>query len=77
MLQARVVVIQVQDAALCLAESHAICLGPRIQPVQIPLRSLPTVQQINTPNQPGVVYELTESALNSLVPITDEDFKQG
>ncbi|KAK4809986.1 hypothetical protein QYF61_004438 [Mycteria americana] len=46
-----VVVTQVQDLALGLVEPHTIGLGLSIQPVQIPLQSLPTLKQINTPAQ--------------------------
>ncbi|KAK4832379.1 hypothetical protein QYF61_022234, partial [Mycteria americana] len=48
-----VVVTQVQDLALSLVESHTIGLGPSIQPVQVPLQSLPPLKQINTPAHPG------------------------
>ncbi|PKU46678.1 hypothetical protein llap_2995 [Limosa lapponica baueri] len=43
-----VVVTQMQDLALGLIEPHAIGLGSLIQPVQVPLLSLPTLKQINT-----------------------------
>ncbi|KAK4813083.1 hypothetical protein QYF61_007585 [Mycteria americana] len=39
-----VVVAQVQDLALGLVEPHTIDLGPSIQPVQVPLQSLPTLK---------------------------------
>ncbi|KAK4806791.1 hypothetical protein QYF61_005587 [Mycteria americana] len=51
-------------------------LGPSIQPVQIPLYSLPTLKQINTPTQLGVICKLTEGALDPLVQIIDKDIKQ-
>ncbi|KAK4819032.1 hypothetical protein QYF61_024397 [Mycteria americana] len=44
-----VAVAQVQDLALGLVKPHTIDLGPSIQPVQVPLQSLPTLKQINTP----------------------------
>ncbi|KAK4828693.1 hypothetical protein QYF61_000531 [Mycteria americana] len=44
-----VAVAQVQDLALGLVKPHTIDLGPSIQPVQVPLQSLPTLPQINTP----------------------------
>ncbi|KAK4829020.1 hypothetical protein QYF61_001795 [Mycteria americana] len=53
-----VVVTQVQDLALGLIEPHTSGLGPSIQPLQIPLQSLPTLQQINTPTQLGVICNL-------------------
>ncbi|KAK4811237.1 hypothetical protein QYF61_022134 [Mycteria americana] len=71
-----VVVTQVQDLALGLVEPHTIDLGPSIQPVQIPLQSLPTLKQINTPSQFGVVCKLTEGALDPFVQIIDKDIKQ-
>ncbi|KAK4824165.1 hypothetical protein QYF61_011292, partial [Mycteria americana] len=71
-----VVVTQVQDQALSLVERHTIGLGALIQPVQIPLQSLPTPKQINTPTQLGVICKLSEGALNPLVPVIDKDIKQ-
>ncbi|KAK4816500.1 hypothetical protein QYF61_017461 [Mycteria americana] len=71
-----VVVTQVQDPALGLVEPHTIGLSPLIQPVQIPLQSLPTIKQINTPAQLGVICKLTEGALNHLSQIIDKDIKQ-
>ncbi|KAK4826516.1 hypothetical protein QYF61_010013 [Mycteria americana] len=70
------VVTQVQDLALGLVESHTIGLGPSIQPVQVPLQSLPPLKQINTPAQLGVVCKLAEGVLNPLVQIIDKDIKQ-
>ncbi|KAK4829130.1 hypothetical protein QYF61_002209 [Mycteria americana] len=58
-----VAVAQVQDLALGLVEPHTIGLGPWIQPVQVPLQSLPTLKQINTPTQLGVVCKLTEAVV--------------
>ncbi|KAK4827890.1 hypothetical protein QYF61_022313 [Mycteria americana] len=71
-----VAVAQVQDLALGLVKPHTIHPSPSIQPVQVPLQSLPTVQQINTPTQLGVVCKLTESALDPFVQIIDKDVKQ-
>ncbi|KAK4811007.1 hypothetical protein QYF61_015711 [Mycteria americana] len=71
-----VAVAQVQDLALGLVKPHTIDLGPSIQPVQVPLQSLPTLQQINTPTQLGVICKLTEGALNPFVQIIDKDIKQ-
>ncbi|KAK4815176.1 hypothetical protein QYF61_021036 [Mycteria americana] len=71
-----VVVAQVQDLALGLVEPHTIDLGPSIQPVQVPLQSLPPLQQINTPAQLGVICKLTEGALDPFVQIIDKDVKQ-
>ncbi|KAK4819628.1 hypothetical protein QYF61_008848 [Mycteria americana] len=71
-----VAVTQVQDLALGLVEPRTIDLGPSIQPVQVPLQSLPPLQQINTPTQLGVTCKLTEDALDPLVQIIDKDVKQ-
>jgi len=70
-------VTEVQDPAFGLVEPHTVGLGPLIQPVQIPLQSLPTLKQIDTPAQLGVICKLTEGALNTLVQIIDKDVKQG
>ncbi|GAB0184594.1 hypothetical protein GRJ2_000924700 [Grus japonensis] len=70
-----VVVTQVQDLALGLVEPHTIGLHPSIQPAQIPLQSLPTLKQIDTPTQSGVICKLTEGALNPLIQIIDKDIK--
>jgi len=55
--------------AFGLVEPHTVGLGPSIQSVQIPLQSLPTLKQINTPTQLGVICNLTEGALNPLTQI--------
>ncbi|KAK4831521.1 hypothetical protein QYF61_018123 [Mycteria americana] len=71
-----VAVAQVQDPALGLVEPHTTDLGPSIQPVQVPLQSLPTLQQINTPAQLGVICKLTEGALDPFIQFIDKDIKQ-
>ncbi|KAK4810832.1 hypothetical protein QYF61_008804 [Mycteria americana] len=71
-----VAVAQVQDLALGLVKPHTIDLGPSIQPVQVPLQSLPTLQKINTPTQLGVICKLAEGALDPFVQIIDKDIKQ-
>ncbi|KAK4810664.1 LOW QUALITY PROTEIN: hypothetical protein QYF61_007464 [Mycteria americana] len=71
-----VVVTQVQDPTLGLVKPHTIDLGPLIQPVQVPLQSLPPLKQINTPAQLGVICKLTESALDPFIQIIDKDIKQ-
>ncbi|KAK4823880.1 hypothetical protein QYF61_007828 [Mycteria americana] len=71
-----VAVAQVQDLALSLVKPHTIDLGPSIQPVQVPLQSLPPLKQINTPAHLGVICKLTEGALDPLVQIIDKDVKQ-
>ncbi|KAK4811944.1 hypothetical protein QYF61_021175 [Mycteria americana] len=68
-----VAVAQGQDLALGLVEPHTIDLGPWIQPVQVPLQSLPALQQINAPAQLGVICKLTEGALDPLIQIIDKE----
>ncbi|KAK4819909.1 hypothetical protein QYF61_014644 [Mycteria americana] len=70
------VVAQVQDLALGLIKPHPIDLSPLIQPVQVPLQSLPALQQINTPAQFGIICKLSEGALDPLIQIIDKDIKQ-
>ncbi|KAK4806181.1 hypothetical protein QYF61_001104 [Mycteria americana] len=71
-----VAVAQVQDLVLGLVKPHTIGLSPSIQPVQVPLQSLPPLKQINTPAQLGVVCKLTEGALDPFIQIIDKDIKQ-
>ncbi|KAK4830366.1 hypothetical protein QYF61_010143 [Mycteria americana] len=70
------IVTQVQDLALGLVEPHTIGPRPLIQPVQIPLQSLPLLKQINTPAELGVICKLTDGALDPFVQIIDKDVKQ-
>jgi len=46
-----VVVTEVEGPTLGLVEPHTVGLSPSIQSVQMPLQSLPTLKQINTPTQ--------------------------
>ncbi|PKU40305.1 hypothetical protein llap_9394 [Limosa lapponica baueri] len=69
-------VTQVQDPTLGLVNPHTIGLSPSIQPVQIPVGSLLTLKQVDTPTQLGVICKLTEGALNPLIHIIDKDIKQ-
>jgi len=71
-----VVVTQVQDPVFGLVETHTVGLGPSIQPVQIPLQSLPALKQTDTPSQLGVIYNLAKGPLNPLIQIIDKDVKQ-
>jgi len=64
-----VVVTQVQDPACGLVEPHTVGLGPSIQSVQIPLQSLPALEQIDTSSQLGVFCKLTLRVLSSLIQI--------
>jgi len=56
----------VQDLALGLVEFHPTGFSPEIQPVQIPLKDVPTLRQINASSQLGVICRLTEGALSAL-----------
>jgi len=62
--------------AFGLVKPHTVGLSPSIQPVQIPLQSLPTFKHIDTPARLGVIRKLTEGALNPLIQIIDKDIKQ-
>jgi len=66
-----VLVTTVQYLAFGLVEPHTVGLNPSIQPVQIPLQRLPTLKQIDTPTQLGVICKLTKGALNPLIQIID------
>ncbi|KAK4814948.1 hypothetical protein QYF61_006892 [Mycteria americana] len=55
---------------------HGVAVA-QIQPVQVPLQSLPPLKQINTPAQLGVICKLAEGALDPLFQITHKDIKQG
>ena len=72
----RLVVAKVQDTALSLAELHPTGFSPLIQPIQIPLKDLPIIRQINTLSQLGVICKLTEGAPNPLCQIVSKDTKQ-
>ncbi|KAK4824032.1 hypothetical protein QYF61_009623 [Mycteria americana] len=68
--------VQLQSYKKVLNQWGLVGLSPSIQPVQVPLQSLPTLKQINTPTQLGVVCKLTEGPLSPLVQIIDKDIKQ-
>ena len=58
---------KVQDSALGLVEPHPIHLSPAIQIIQLPLKGLPNLRQIDTTSQLGVIFKLTEGTLNLLI----------
>ena len=68
------VVTQGQDPALGLVEPHTIGLSPWIQPVQIPLQSLPAIQHLHS-TELGAICKLAEGALNPLTQIINKDKK--
>lgn len=47
-----------------------------MEPIHIPMQSLPTRQQINTPTPLSIVCKLNEGANDPLIQITDKDIKQ-
>jgi len=71
-----VLVTQVQEPVLGIGKTHTIGLGPSMQPVRIPLQSLPFLKQIDTPTQLGVICQLTEEALYPLIQIIYKDRTQ-
>lgn len=64
--QTGIVVTKGWGPALDLIELHPLGLGPSIQLFQIPLQSLPALQQINTSASLGIISKLTEGELNPL-----------
>ncbi|KAK4822886.1 hypothetical protein QYF61_021105 [Mycteria americana] len=66
--------VALHGVAVAQVQDPTIGLGPSIQPVQVPLQSLPPLKQINT--QLGVVCKLTEGALDPFVQIIDKDIKE-
>ena len=70
-----VVVTKVQDLALGLVKPQLVNLSSKIQPIQVPLQSLPTLEQIDIPTQLGVTCKFTEGALKPLIHIIDKDIK--
>ncbi|PKU47931.1 hypothetical protein llap_1781 [Limosa lapponica baueri] len=58
------------------AVSYYRPLSPSIQPVQIPLQGLSTLQQVDTPTQLGVICKFAEGALDPLVQIIDKDVEE-
>ena len=69
----RVVLTEVQYQALGLVKAHTIGLTPSIQPIQIPFWSVPTLKQINTSFQLGVIYKLT---IDAFIQIINDNMKK-
>jgi len=46
---------QVQDLALGLVELHGVHMGPPLQPVQVPLDGIPSLQRVDCTTQLGVI----------------------
>ncbi|PKU42690.1 rna-directed dna polymerase from mobile element jockey-like [Limosa lapponica baueri] len=69
---------QVQDPALGLVELHEVHTGPPLQPVQVPLDGIPSLQSVDRTTL-GVIRKLAESTLSrgiDTVHITNNDVKQ-
>ncbi|RMC04013.1 hypothetical protein DUI87_19350 [Hirundo rustica rustica] len=70
---AGVVVAKVQDLALGLVKPPTVGFGPWIQPVQVPLQSPPTLQQIHTHTQLGVICKFADGGLSPLIQTINAD----
>ena len=66
----------VQDLALGLVELHEVHMGPPLQPVQVPLDGIPSLQCVNHTTQLGVISRLAEGALNPTVHVTNKEVQQ-
>ncbi|KAJ7406314.1 integral membrane protein dgcr2 idd [Willisornis vidua] len=64
-----VVVAKVQDPATGLIKSHLIGFTSSIQPVQVPLKNPPILQQIDTLPQLGVLCKFIDGGLTLLIQI--------
>ena len=51
-----------QDLALGLVELQEVCAGPPLQPVQVPLDGIPSLQRVDRTTQLGVISKLAEGA---------------
>ncbi|TRZ24745.1 hypothetical protein HGM15179_002447 [Zosterops borbonicus] len=71
-----IVVANVQDPGIVFIKPRIPGLGPSTQPVQVPLQSPPTPQQINTPLQLSVICKFANGKLNPLIHIINKDIKQ-
>jgi len=58
-------VTRVQDSAFSLVESHTAGIRPSIHTVQIPLQSLPNLNQIDNPALFVVIYKLSVHSITS------------
>ncbi|PKU49661.1 rna-directed dna polymerase from mobile element jockey- hypothetical protein [Limosa lapponica baueri] len=66
----------VQDLALGLVELHEVHISPLLEPIKVPLDSIPSLKQINCIAQLGIICKLTKSALNSPVNANNKDIEQ-
>ena len=57
----------VQDLALDLVELHEVHTGPPLQPVEVALDGVLSLQRVNCTIQLGVVGKLAEGALSPTV----------
>ncbi|RMC00686.1 hypothetical protein DUI87_23304 [Hirundo rustica rustica] len=71
-----VAVTKEKDLALGLVELHTNVLSPLIQPLQMPLQSLPALQQINTPAQLAVIHKLIEGKLELFLQMINKEINE-
>ncbi|TRZ18650.1 hypothetical protein HGM15179_008471 [Zosterops borbonicus] len=64
-----------QDLELGLFKPHTTGLSPSIQLVQIPLKSPPTLQQIDIPTQFVVIHKFTKGRINPLIKIINKEIE--
>lgn len=67
---------KVYNLLLGLVEPHTFGPSPSIQPVQILLRSPPTLEQINTPTHLGDTCKFTNGTISPLIQIINKVIKQ-
>jgi len=63
----------VQGLALGLVELPAVHTGPPLQPVQVPLDGIPSLQHVSNTTQLGVIGKLVESALSPTVHVAEKE----
>ncbi|PKU42935.1 hypothetical protein llap_6755 [Limosa lapponica baueri] len=72
----RVALTHFQDLAFGLVVPHAVCTGPLLQLVQVPLDAILSLGYVNCTTQLGIICKLAEGALNPTVYAIDENIKQ-
>ena len=60
-----------QVLALGFFETHAILLGPLVEPVLVFLDGIVFLRCVNFTTQPGVIHKLVEGMLSSTSNVTD------
>ena len=67
---------QVQDFALGFIEPHHVHLGLLLEPVQVAVDGILSLEHVDCTTQLGVIHRLAVGALNSTVNVIDEDVKE-